>query len=63
MTSLWLKIILCPLIIGISSLLFPNVNFTTFWQPVLIGLVLAVAGLKNDYLEKTQKLGAFLLIL
>jgi uncharacterized protein (DUF2062 family) len=44
MTSLWLKIILCPLIIGISSLLFPNVDFDTFWQPVLIGLVLAAAG-------------------
>lgn len=44
LTSFLLKIIALPLIIGLASYILPNVHFTNFWQPVILGVVLAIIG-------------------
>ncbi|HAU31782.1 MAG: Membrane spanning protein [Desulfotomaculum sp. 46_296] len=43
MAGFLVKIIVCPLIIYISGLFFRQVSFTALYQPVIIGLILAVA--------------------
>jgi hypothetical protein len=50
LTSLFMKIILCPLIVALSAYVLPNVNFSHMLQPILIGLVLAVVGTFMEYL-------------
>jgi hypothetical protein len=63
MTSLWMKVVLCPLIVGISSLLFPNVYFNSLWQPIIVGLILAASGYLLEIVllrEKTMRLSLVL---
>ena len=50
MTSLLMKIIICPLVVALSAAFLPNVNYTNFLQPIIVGLVLAVTGVLMEYL-------------
>ncbi|WP_246943962.1 DUF2512 family protein [Bacillus pinisoli] len=50
MTSLFMKVIICPLVVTLSAYILPNVNFTNMFQPILIGLTLAIAGTLMEYL-------------
>jgi uncharacterized membrane protein YvlD (DUF360 family) len=43
MTGLFVKIIMCPLVVALASYLLPNVNYASFYQPILVGLILAFA--------------------
>ncbi|WP_199622686.1 DUF2512 family protein [Paenibacillus alkalitolerans] len=43
MAGLFVKLIVCPLTVILASYLFPNVNYTALYQPIIVGLVLAVA--------------------
>lgn len=43
MTGLIIKLIVCPLIVGFASVLLPNVHYVNFIQPIIVGLVLAIA--------------------
>ncbi|WP_026701485.1 DUF2512 family protein [Salibacterium aidingense] len=42
MIGLIIKIFICPITVLISSFIFPNVNFENLWQPIIVGLILAV---------------------
>lgn len=50
MASLLMKIIACPLGLVVASWLFPNVEFGAFYQIVVVGLILALAGVIMEYL-------------
>lgn len=41
MAGLIVKLFLCPLTVFFAELVFPKVNYTAFYQPVIVGLVLA----------------------
>ncbi|MGY4689122.1 DUF2512 family protein [Salibacterium sp. K-3] len=43
MTGLIIKIFVCPITVVISSFIFPNVNYENLWQPIIVGLILAVS--------------------
>lgn len=42
MAGLFIKLIVCPILILISAFLFRDVYYPAFYQPLLVGLVLAV---------------------
>jgi hypothetical protein len=42
MTGLIIKLIVCPITVIFASYIFPNVGYT-YWQPIIVGLILAVA--------------------
>ncbi|QGH33985.1 hypothetical protein GI584_08095 [Gracilibacillus salitolerans] len=42
MMGLIIKLIVCPITVIIASLIFPNVEYANLWQPIIVGLVLAV---------------------
>ena len=44
MLNLIMKLIVCPIILIISANLLTNVNFPNVYQPIIIGLTLAVVG-------------------
>lgn len=44
MTGFLIKAVMCPLTIILAGYLFPNVNFVHLGQPIILGLVLAIAG-------------------
>ncbi|MFD1735559.1 hypothetical protein ACFSCX_03190 [Bacillus salitolerans] len=50
MTSLFMKIIICPLVVALSAYILPNVNYTAWIQPIIIGLSLAVVGTLMEYI-------------
>ncbi len=37
------KLFVCPLTVFFSDLIFPNVDYTAFYQPIIVGLILAVS--------------------
>ncbi|HYF75320.1 MAG TPA: DUF2512 family protein [Candidatus Nitrosocosmicus sp.] len=43
MTGLIMKVIMCPLTLIISDLLFPQVDYRNYYQAVIVGLMLAFA--------------------
>lgn len=43
MSGFIIKLFVCPLTIFFAELVFPNVNYTAFYQPIIVGLVLAVS--------------------
>jgi uncharacterized membrane protein YeaQ/YmgE (transglycosylase-associated protein family) len=43
MLGLIVKLIVCPLTVILASVIFPNVNYTAFYQPIIVGLILAVS--------------------
>src|SRR5690625_6550498 len=44
MTGLIVKLIVCPIGIIFASWIFPNVNFAYWYQPIILGVVLAFVG-------------------
>lgn len=44
MTGFIMKIILMPLVVAICSGIFGNVDYVSWYQPIVVGLVLAVIG-------------------
>lgn len=44
MTGLIVKLIVCPIGIILASWIFPNVNFAYWYQPIILGIVLAFVG-------------------
>ncbi|WLD94646.1 DUF2512 family protein [Alkalihalobacillus sp. AL-G] len=54
MTSLLMKIIACPVAVIIAMFLFPGVDYESMWQPIIVGLILAVAGVFMEYLILRQ---------
>jgi len=44
MTGLLIKLIASPLVLLIASFLFQDVYYPAFYQPMLTGLILAIAG-------------------
>lgn len=44
LTSLFLKLILVPVIVLLSDFLIANVFYPSFYQPIIVGIVLAVVG-------------------
>ena len=44
MLNFIMKLIICPIIIALSGSLLTNVNFSGAYQPIVIGVTLAVAG-------------------
>jgi uncharacterized membrane protein len=45
-----MKLVICPLTVIASSYLFPNVNYASLYQPIILGFILAVAGVMMEYL-------------
>ncbi|WP_163969814.1 phage holin family protein [Oceanobacillus halotolerans] len=63
MTGLIVKLLICPIGLIIASWLLPNVNFTFWYQPILLGIVLAIIGYFMEVLmlrEETKGLSLFL---
>lgn len=50
MSSLWIKIIGCPLTLMIAAWILPNVQYGAYYQPIVVGLILAVAGVLMEYM-------------
>ena len=50
MTSLLMKIIMCPLAVIIASWILPNVAYENILQPIIVGLILAVVGVLMEYM-------------
>ncbi|MFD1038637.1 DUF2512 family protein [Virgibacillus byunsanensis] len=50
MTGLIIKLLVCPIGVILASWIFPNVNFANWYQPIIIGVVLAVVGYAMEYL-------------
>ncbi|WP_164668804.1 DUF2512 family protein [Virgibacillus doumboii] len=44
MTGLIVKLIICPISLFLASWIFPNVDFGYWYQPIILGVVLAFAG-------------------
>ncbi|WP_010530777.1 DUF2512 family protein [Lentibacillus jeotgali] len=44
MTGLIVKLLICPIGIYVASWIFPNVDFGYWYQPILLGVVLAFVG-------------------
>ncbi|MCM3111249.1 DUF2512 family protein [Lederbergia lenta] len=49
MTSLLLKIFTCPIAVIVAMYLFTGVDYVSLWQPIVVGLVLAVVGVAMEY--------------
>lgn len=50
MTSLLLKIFLCPIALILSTWLIPGIKYGDYYQPVIVGLILAVVGVLMEYI-------------
>ncbi|MFD1360519.1 DUF2512 family protein [Lentibacillus salinarum] len=44
MTGLMVKLLVCPIGLYVASWLFPNVDFGYWYQPIILGVVLAFVG-------------------
>ncbi|WLD91712.1 DUF2512 family protein [Alkalihalobacillus sp. AL-G] len=42
MTGLLIKLVVCPVTVLLAFFIFPNVDYTNLWQPIIVGLVLAI---------------------
>jgi uncharacterized membrane protein YvlD (DUF360 family) len=49
MTSFLLKIIVCPLGVILAAYALPNVEYGAYYQPILVGVALAVVGVIMEY--------------
>lgn len=43
MAGLLVKLIVCPLTVMLAAYIFPNVNYTALYQPIIVGLILALS--------------------
>ncbi|MUK87314.1 DUF2512 family protein [Ornithinibacillus sp. L9] len=63
MVGLFVKLLVCPITVIIASLIFPNVNFAYWYQPIILGIILAVVGHLMEVLmlrEDTRWLSTFM---
>ncbi|QKY69169.1 DUF2512 family protein [Lentibacillus sp. CBA3610] len=44
MTGLIVKLLVCPIALYVASWIFPNVDFGYWYQPIILGVVLAFVG-------------------
>lgn len=44
MAGLLVKLLISPIVLLLSALLFRDVYYPSFYQPILVGLVIAIAG-------------------
>ncbi|WP_078553105.1 DUF2512 family protein [Bacillus alkalicellulosilyticus] len=44
MAGFIVKLFVCPIFVILASFVFPNVNYATIYQPIIVGLILAIAG-------------------
>ncbi|MDY0405742.1 DUF2512 family protein [Virgibacillus sp. 179-BFC.A HS] len=44
MAGFIVKIIICPIAILFASWILPNVNFSSWYQPIILGVVIALVG-------------------
>jgi hypothetical protein len=49
LASFLIKLVVCPLAIILSAYLFPNVNYATLFDPIIVGIILAGAGNMLEY--------------
>ncbi|WP_018924565.1 DUF2512 family protein [Salsuginibacillus kocurii] len=49
MTSFVLKLLIIPCVLVLSMLLLPNVDYPWFWEPLILGVALAVVGVIMEY--------------
>ncbi|MBO8172486.1 MAG: DUF2512 family protein [Bacillaceae bacterium] len=49
MTSLLMKLIICPVAVLVADMVLPNVNFDNVAQALTLGFILAVAGVVLEY--------------
>jgi len=42
-TGLTIKLAVCPAVVYLSDVIFRQVNYAALWQPILVGLLIAVA--------------------
>ncbi|WP_257348752.1 DUF2512 family protein [Pseudalkalibacillus decolorationis] len=42
MTGFLIKLVVCPIIVILAYLIFPNVDYANLWQAIVVGLVLAI---------------------
>ncbi|WP_200411883.1 DUF2512 family protein [Virgibacillus salexigens] len=54
MIALIIKLIVCPTMVVFSDLIFPNVNYSAFHQPIIVGITLAVIGHAMEALLLTK---------
>lgn len=50
MTSLLMKVIICPLALIVSAWILPNVQYAAIYQPIIVGLILAAVGTAMEYM-------------
>lgn len=50
MTSFWIKLFITPIGVALSAWLFTGLEFGAWYQPVILGLILAGVGLMLEYL-------------
>lgn len=50
MTSFVMKLFVCPIGIIIAAWLLPNVDYGAYYQPITVGIILAVVGTLMEYL-------------
>jgi|SRR5690625_4613758 uncharacterized protein YacL len=63
MTGLVVKLLVTPLGIMLASWIFPNVNFANWYQPIIIGVLLAFIGYAMELAilnENTNWLSTFI---
>ena len=44
------RLIFYPLVVFISDLLSPKINFSQFWQVIVLGIIIAILGYSTDNL-------------
>ncbi|SES79427.1 Protein of unknown function [Oceanobacillus limi] len=63
MAGLLVKLLVCPIGIIIASWIFPNVNYAYWYQPIVLGVILAFIGYFMEILilrEDTNWLSIFM---
>jgi uncharacterized membrane protein YcaP (DUF421 family) len=50
MANLLMKIIVIPLIVVVMAWLLPNVDYGPLYEPIVVGLIVAAAGIAMEYL-------------
>ncbi|WP_236838930.1 DUF2512 family protein [Caldalkalibacillus salinus] len=63
MSGIVLKLIATPIVVYIAGMIFPNVTFNSLWQPIILGVILALVGRMMEKLILSQRTTTLSLIL
>lgn len=55
MTGYIVKLIVCPIMVIIAGMVFPNVNFANLFQPIMLGILLATVGYLMELMILNRK--------